>query len=137
VSKKHAVKAAWRQYWHVYDTLQTNPKLSWKATVSDVAVDPIRSELLHADRKFEAKGITGYGRTVTHIKSTKIASSGDKATVRDCQDDSQGGSVKVKTGRKVTVGKDHNLIRGTLTKGKDGEWRVKQIGYLSGVKCEY
>jgi hypothetical protein len=133
---KAAVTAAWRRYWHVYDTLPNRPQSSWKTEVSQVAFDPIRKELLVEMRKNAEDGLGAYGRTVLHVKSVKLKSGGT-ATIRDCQDDSQGGSVKVKTGRKVTVGKDHNLIRGTLTKGKDGQWRVKQIGYLSGVKCEY
>jgi hypothetical protein len=136
-SIKHAVKAAWTDYWHVYDTLPKPPRSKWKPLVSKVAVNPIRKELLVATRKSAKDGLSVNGRTVLHIKSVKLNSGGKTATLMDCQDDSHGGSVDVKTGRQVTTGIPHNLIRGTLTKGQDGRWRVKQIGYLSGVKCEY
>lgn len=131
-----AVEAAWSDYWRVYDTLMRQPEATWPATVSKVAVDPIYGELIKADKAFVAAGIGAYGHTIVHPYWTKPIAGKTEATLMDCQDDSHGGSVVLKTGVKRTVGKANNNIRATLFRGKDGAWRVAQIAYLVDQKCE-
>ncbi len=63
---------------------------------------------------------------------TKIR--GDRATVRDCQDNSEAGRKKIKTGKFVTRGLKRDHAETVLVRGDDGRWRVSTVNYLD-EKC--
>jgi hypothetical protein len=133
---RQAVETAWRSYWTVYDTLLSKPQSSWPATVAAVAVDPIYSQLITQDRAYAKSGIGSYGAVVLHPYWTTPVGGKSTANLMDCQDDSQAGSLDLKTGAKRTVGKKDNLVEGTLVRGTGGTWRVQQLTYFTNKKCE-
>lgn len=93
-----AVEAAWSDYWRVYDTLMRQPETTWSATVSKVAVDPMYSELIKADKAFVAAGIGAYGHRIIHPYWTQPVAGKTQATLMDCQDESSPVSCRLIVG---------------------------------------
>lgn len=133
--KRDAVKQAWVDFWHVYDTILQRPQGTWSAAVHRVAVDPIAPQLLRQSRSQAKAGLGSYGYTVVHPYLTK--SVGDKTTVTlwDCQDGSHGGSLVKATGVKKSVGRVDAFGSATMVRGTDGRWRVEQIKSYLDKTC--
>jgi hypothetical protein len=133
---RQAVEAAWAHYWAVYETFRsTVPESRWDSTIAQIAVDPIRSQILKAARADRIIGAVPYGQVVPHPYWRTPINGGATATMGDCMDQSHYGSMFAKTGQKRSVGVAHDNLRATLVRGSDGRWRVKQIEYLLDVKC--
>jgi hypothetical protein len=133
---RRAVEAAWNQYNDVYDTFESKiPPSRWNSSIAQIAVDPIRAQILKAARADRIIGVVGYGYVVSHPYWQVPINGKPTAIMGDCQDASHAGSMVAKTGQKRTVGVAHNNLRATLVRGSDGDWRVKQIEYLLDVKC--
>lgn len=81
----------------------------------------------------EAFGEVGYGSHVLQPQVVKV--SGAAATVRDCQDSSRTGRMKIATGEKVTVGVKNVLVTVGMKLGADGVWRVSTADYDSAGSC--
>jgi hypothetical protein len=133
---RRAVEAAWAHYWAVYETFDTKvPKSRWDQVIAAIAVDPIRSQILNSARSNLIIGVVGYGYVVNHPFWRTPINGRSTAVMGDCMDQSHYGSMFAKTGQKRTVGVAHDNTRGTLLRGADGKWRVKQVEYLLDVKC--
>jgi hypothetical protein len=133
---RQAVEAAWAHYWAVYETFESKiPQGRWDSTIAQIAVDPIRAQILKAARADRIIGVVLYGQVVPHPYWQVPINGKATATIGDCQDASHAGTMFARTGQKRTVGVAHNNIRATLVRGSDGRWRVKQIEYLLDVKC--
>jgi hypothetical protein len=133
---RRAVEAAWAHYWLVYITFDSKyPESRWASTIAQIAVDPIRTQILKAARADRIIGVIGYGYVVPHPYWRVPINAKPTATMGDCQDSSHAGSMVAKTEQKRSVGVAQSNIRATLVRGPDGRWRVKQIEYLLDVKC--
>jgi hypothetical protein len=133
---RQAVEAAWAHYWAIYETFESKvPPSRWDSTIAQIAVDPIRAQILRAARADRIIGAITYGQVVPHPYWRVPINGKASATVGDCMDQSHYGSMFAKTGQKRSVGVAHDNIRATLVRGADGRWRVKQIEYLLDVKC--
>jgi hypothetical protein len=133
---RQAVEAAWAHYWAVYETFRSKiPESRWDSTIAQIAVDPIRSQILKAARADRIIGAVPYGQVVPHPYWQTPINGRATATMGDCMDQSHYGSMFAKTGQKRSVGVAHDNLRATLVRGLDGRWRVKQIEYLLDVKC--
>jgi hypothetical protein len=133
---RHAVEAAWAHYWAIYETFESKiPQSRWDSTIAQIAVDPIRAQILKAARADRIIGVVLYGQVVPHPYWRVPINGKATATMGDCQDSSHAGTMFAKTAQKRTVGVAHNNIRARLVRGSDGRWRVQQIEYLLDVKC--
>jgi hypothetical protein len=133
---RQAVEAAWAHYWAIYETFESKvPPSRWDSTIAQIAVDPIRAQILRAARADRIIGAITYGQVVPHPYWRVPINGKASATMGDCMDQSHYGSMFAKTGQKRSVGVAHDNIRATLVRGADGRWRVKQIEYLLDVKC--
>jgi hypothetical protein len=133
---RRAVEAAWAHYWSVYETFESKtPQGRWDSTIAQIAVDPIRAQILKAARADRIIGAVTYGQVVPHPYWQVPINGKATATMGDCMDQSHYGSMFAKTGQKRSVGVAHDNIRASLIRGSDGRWRVKQIEYLLDVKC--
>jgi hypothetical protein len=133
---RRVVEAAWAHYWAVYETFESKIPLGrWDSTIAQIAVDPIRAQILKAARADRIIGVVLYGQVVPHPYWQVPINGKATATMGDCQDGSHAGTMFAKTGQKRTVGVAHNNIRATLARGSDSRWRVQQIEYLLDVKC--
>jgi hypothetical protein len=136
VADRAAVEQVWANFWVLHLTLEgTYPPARWPSSVAEVAVDPIKSQVLAASAKDLREGVVGYGAVVPRAYWQQQIAGKSTAVMRDCQDDSRAGSMVRKTGRKLTVGVARTSIRAFFVRGGDGKWRVQRIEYLVDEKC--
>jgi hypothetical protein len=69
-----------------------------------------------------------YGAPVPHVQSVSV--SGDRATVRDCLDNSATGLVD-RAGKKLSVGRERQQTTATLVLA-GGTWKVSDIATVAG-----
>jgi len=74
-----------------------------------------------------------YGQDTVRPEITMV--NGLTATLRDCQDTSGHGRLKVATGKKVTLGLKNDLAIVTMKRGPDGVWRVSTVEYKPAGSC--
>jgi hypothetical protein len=113
----------------------TIPAAMLQATVAQVAVDPIRKEMISTVSLFKSTNQTQYGYVVNHPYWQQSVSGKTMAVMGDCLDGSHFGSMYVTTGKKHTVGAARSNTKTAFVKGPDGVWRVQTIAYLLDVKC--
>ena len=85
--------------------------------------------------KFVADGKDNYGYFTHAIYWGPSVDGNHNAVFGDCMDTSHGGSLKVSTGVKLTVGHAQDNTHVTVERAAGGGWRVTQILFVSGVKC--
>jgi hypothetical protein len=76
----------------------------------------------------QQSGTRLYGSPVPHVQSVSVA--GDRATVRDCLDNSATGLMDG-AGNKLSVGRDRQETTATLVLA-DGAWKVSEITTIAG-----
>lgn len=122
------ILAQYRAYWALLQVLQQtarqlSPRLRstrWQQTLK-----------VAADR--DAAGEALYGQIV--LRPTVDVVRGQTVLVRDCQDTTNSGRIKVATGEKLTVGVPQVVRYTTLQQGADRQWRVSDIGSTPGGAC--
>jgi len=131
-----AVEVAWASFWTVHLNLEgAYPPAQWHARGAEVAVDPIKAQVLRTSAADLRDGVVGYGAVVPRPYWQQPIAGKTSAVMRDCQDASRAGSMIQKTGQKLTVGVARSNIRAHFVKGGDGKWRVRQIEYLLDEGC--
>lgn len=131
-----AVETAWAKFLLLYpNLLTTHPQGQWPAKVAEVAVDPIRAQVLTAAAQNRRADVAAYGSVIPHPYWQQPVAGKSTAVMRDCLDASRAGSIFTKTGYKRTVGVARSSIRAYFVKGGDGSWRVRQIEYHVDEKC--
>ncbi len=98
-----------------------------------VATDPSLTRTLGGIAAAAAAGEMLYGRDV--LRPEVISVVGTTATLRDCQDTSGFGRVKVATGKRVTVGVKNTLATVVMKRGTDGVWRVSTVENKPAGSC--
>lgn len=78
-------------------------------------------------------GETTYGDVELHPQVVLIQ--GDLATVEDCQDTSQAGTMRISDGEKISVGVKNTLVKTQLRLGQDGVWRVAAVVFGPDGSC--
>ena len=99
-----------------------DPRLSEYAT--GAVLENLRGKL--AVRR--QSGTRLYGAPVSHVQSVSVA--GDRATIRDCLDNSATGLVD-RSGKKLSVGRARQETTATLTR-EQGTWKVSEIETVAG-----
>lgn len=131
-----AVELAWSKFLLLYPNLITQyPQGQWPAKVAEVAVDPIKAQVLTAAGQNQKAAVGTYGRLIPHPYWQQPVAGKPTAVMRDCLDASRAGSLFTKTGYKRTVGVARSSIRAYFVKGGDGSWRVRQIEFHVDEKC--
>ena len=130
------IERVWATFQTLYPTMTNGYAQSqWAATVAEVAVDPIKKQVLTAAAANLRAGVTGYGTAVPHPSWPQPIAGKNTAVMSDCLDASRAGSKFTKSGYKRTVGVARSSIRAYFVKGGDGRWRVRQIAYHVDEKC--
>jgi len=130
-----AVEAAWANFWAVGIAINTYPSAQWPPKVSEVAVDPIKTQLLAQAAKQQRDGVEGFGAVLTRPSWRQPIAGKDTAAMQDCLDGSRAGSVNKKTGKKLAIGSARSSVRAFFVKGGDGKWRVQQVEIHVDEKC--
>lgn len=130
-----AVEAQWIKSWDVYLAMATTPASDRQALAATVTVDPTKTKMLTDAAEFDKQGLKTYGTLGHRISWPQDINGRTFATIDDCQDASQTGSMNVATGNKVTVGVPRDHYQGNLVKGDDGVWRVAEVYYLKDEPC--
>lgn len=98
-----------------------------------LAVDPELTQVMGGIAASQRAGEVLYGDVV--LRPTILTVDGGTALLKDCQDTSQHGRMKVSTGKKVTVGRVNDLAKVTMKRGTDGVWRMATIAYAPAGSC--
>ena len=130
-----AIEAQWAAFWKVYIGIVRTPQNQRSAALDAVSVDPSKGRVLDAASRLEEDGLDYYGDVALHTYSIDLDADGSQAVLMDCQDQSQYGSIYVATGKKRTVGVDHNHTQARFVLGDDGVWRVQNVQYIENVPC--
>lgn len=130
-----AIEAQWTKFWQVYTGIVRTPQDQRSAALDAVSVDPAKGRVLDAASRLEEDGLDYYGDVALHPYSIDLDADGGQAVLMDCQDQSQYGSIYVATGKKRTVGVDHNHTQAGFVRGDDGVWRVQNVQYIENVPC--
>ena len=130
-----AIEAQWAAFWGVYNGVVRTPLERRRQALEAVAVDPILSEIVDAAARFDSQGLDYYGSVVQHPYWLNPVNGRPFAVMRDCQDQSQYGSVYVATNVKRSVGVDRNSMQAGFVRGDDGVWRVQNFQHLENVSC--
>lgn len=130
-----AIEAQWIKFWDVYTNIIRTPSDNRDSILSEVSIDPIKSEILDVAKRFEFEGIDYYGSVIHDTYWASAIGGSNYAIIRDCMDQSQYGSLYVSTGETRSTGVPRDHIQGGFTRGDDGVWRVQNFQYIIDVKC--
>lgn len=127
-----AILAAHREFFDRQTEISIAPKDQRKELLAPFTTEPALQRVLGGMFAAEELGEVGYGVAVLNPRVTEI--DGDRATVRDCQDNRNVGRKKIETGKIVTKGFKRDHAEVGLIRGGDGRWRVSTVEYLD-EKC--
>jgi len=130
-----AIEAQWLAFSKVYDRIIRTPEAERAALIETVTVEPLTTKMLDAAKRLQSQGLDYYGSVIQHPYWVDPVGGQPYAVMRDCQDQSQSGSVWVSTGEKNTVGVERNSLQVGFIRGSDGIWRVQTISNLEDVPC--
>ncbi len=135
IRDRTAIEAVWVKYTDITLAIMKTPAARRRSVLASVAAEPLLGQLMGAIAKFAADGRDNYGY-MTHAIYWGPPVGGEKTAVfGDCLDTSHAGSLKVKTGEKLTVGHAHDNAHLTAARDVRGNWRITQVQSLAGVKC--
>lgn len=134
-AERAAIEAQWTKFWRTYVDIVRTPAAERADALDSVSVEPTKSRVLKDASDLESQGLDNYGDVVLNLYSIDILNDGASAVVQDCQDQSGFGSVFVGSGKKRTVGIDHNHMQAGLIRGSDGIWRVQTLQYVENQPC--
>jgi hypothetical protein len=126
--ERQQILAQYQRFNQVLDRLPGVPAVDRPTMLAPVAVEPLFSSTLRGLAELDSRGETPYGNGVLNPEIVSVE--GGTAVVRDCQDNSRGGSQKA-DGTKVTVGGAGDLATVTMLRGDDGVWRASTLGYAN------
>jgi hypothetical protein len=130
-----AIEAQWLKFWQIYNGIVRTPSTERSTVLDAVSVDPIKTQILDAASKFDKEGIDYYGSVVQRPYWVTPVNGQPYAVMRDCQDQSQYGSLYVSTGEKRSVGLERDSLQAGFILGGDNIWRVQELQYLENIPC--
>lgn len=131
--EQEAILTQYRAFWAILTPASRAKPEARRAMLETVAVDPSLTRTLNGMRASDSIGEVAYGQEV--VRPELVSADGGTATLRDCQDGSAAGRVKVATGEKVTVGVKDALAIVTMQRGADAVWRVSTVEYQPAGSC--
>lgn len=133
VPEQDAILSQYKAFWAILTPASKAEPEARRAMLEKVAVDPSLTRTLNGMRASDNIGEVAYGQEV--VRPELVSADGATATLRDCQDGSAAGRVKVATGEKVTVGAKDALAIVTMQRGADAVWRVSTVVYQPAGSC--
>lgn len=133
VPEQDAILSQYKAFWAILTPASKAEPEARRAMLEKVAVDPSLTRTLNGMRASDNIGEVAYGQEV--VRPELVSADGATATLRDCQDGSAAGRVKVATGEKVTVGAKDALAIVTMQRGADAVWRVSTVEYQPAGSC--
>lgn len=103
------------------------------AMLQTYATEPSLTRTLGGLAAAAAAGEVLFGQDILRPELVNVV--GIVATIRDCQDTSGVGRLKVATGKKVTVGVMNTLATVVMKRGNDGVWRVSTVENKPAGSC--
>lgn len=131
LAELRAVEAAYRRFWVVAGDVDKHPAGEWRAILSEVAVDPLLTQLLDGYAAQTSRGLVEYGAVAPRPRVADLRS--DRASIVDCQDASRAGQLDVESGQPRAVGSARTLVTAALRRAADGTWRVSEARYQDGT----
>jgi hypothetical protein len=126
-SVQDAIKQSYTQYWAVLPQAEhADSDSRRRQLLAEHSTEPQLSTALRGIDDLHAKDLTSSGYVVVHIRKVQV--NGDTATVEDCQDATKALILKRSTGQAISRGIPNDLIRATLARGSDGQWRISRFG---------
>ncbi len=132
---RSAIEAQWVKFWQTYNNIVRTPSDQRIGVLDQVSIDPVKSQILAAAQRFDSEGIDYFGSVVQHPYWPYPVDGQPFAVMRDCQDQSNYGSVWVATGEKRSIGVVNNNLQAGFIKGDDGVWRVRTFDHLADEPC--
>ncbi len=130
-----AIEAQWTELWEIYTILARMAADERKSSLVAVTSSPLTENLVEAARQANLDGVDNYGKVIHRLFWQTGVDGATTATIADCQDQSQAGTVRVSTGETLTTGRPRISLRGDFIKGDDGIWRARQIIDLGNSDC--
>lgn len=127
-----AILAAYREFFDRQTEISMAPTTDRRALLEAFTTDPALTSVLTGMRSATDNGEVGYGTGALSPRVARIE--GDAATVEDCQDNTETGQKKVKSGQITTRGTQHDFAVTKMRRGTDGAWRVSSVRY-TGTSC--
>lgn len=126
-SPQGAVRTAYAAFWDASERAPGMPPDQVRALLKDHSTGSYLDFQLQQIASARANHQEPWGHVVRHIK--KITTSGDTATVHDCQDASGAGLADTRTHALIagTRGPEQRNLVAYLTRGSDGQWRVNAL----------
>jgi hypothetical protein len=109
---------AYRRFWAVASTVDSQPQPRWRTVLAAVAAEPLLSRLLSGLEAQKAAGDRQYGVVVTRPVVVRIEA--DQTSIVDCQDASKSGLLDTTTELPTTVGSARTPVAATMQHGADG-----------------
>jgi len=135
IADRAAVEAQYLKFWDTYENIVRTQPGDRANALGDVSVDPLKTKILDAASNFDSQGLDYYGAVVEHPYWIDPIAGGEFAVMRDCQDQSQYGSVFVASGEKRTVGVEKINLQVGFVRGPDEIWRAQNLQHLTNVPC--
>jgi hypothetical protein len=126
--ERDRILEAYRRFWPLAADASRRPPSSWRQTLAAVVTEPLLSELLDGLAEQRRHGLVDYGTVVLHPRIVQYDAG--RASIVDCQDASQSGTLDVDTGVAKTVGSAHTAITVVLARGSDRRWRLSAARQL-------
>lgn len=127
-SEADAILAAYREFFARQTEISAAPKEQRRALLEPFTADPALNRVLRGMFAAEQIGEIGYGTPTLDPVVAEV--NGDSAKVTDCQDTSETGRKKRKTGAVTTRGLARDNTVTSMKRGTDGSWRVTFVDYL-------
>lgn len=131
-SEVDEIKGVYTELIEVLYRADSIPPPLQRKRLSAYMANPQLSRVLRRLKEKREQRIVSYGRHVVHIKSVTL--DGQDAVLRDCQDSSDAGIMKVDTKKKIKRGSKEEDIKVYMSKLGDGHWRVLKM-VLMGQGC--
>ena len=135
VADRAAIQRVWVEYWITSQATTRTPTAERRAALEKVAVEPQITGLLNEAADWDKKGWTSYGIPGHRPYWGPPVDQANTAIMGDCMDLSSSGHMQVKTGTKLTVGKNRVNIRGLFRREFDGKWKVYGFEDLRDLTC--
>lgn len=130
-----AIEAQWIKLWEIYTMLARIPSEERQPTLASVTSSPLTENLITAAKQANVDGVDNYGNVNHRLFWLSSINGATTATIADCQDQSEAGTVSVATGQTLTTGRERINLRGDFIKGADGIWRARSIIDLGNSDC--
>ncbi|TMQ92736.1 hypothetical protein ETD83_26715 [Actinomadura soli] len=130
-SDAEPIKRSYIAFIAILDRADSLPTGTRRQELAFHMTDPQLTRVIDRIKEMEEENLTSYGKVVAHVQDIHVKDT--DATLRDCQDSRDAGTMNALTGKKINRGIEKENLKTYLSKGPDGRWRVtKTVSYGKG-----